>query len=106
LGDPLFQGEQRFQPDFFGFSIPLDVFPAPGKGQHHQQGDDDTFDEGILLLPVYERVLISLKKSIIGGTVSGIMIASSLTSIGFFISPLPLFNALALGRSPGHRRLL
>jgi hypothetical protein len=40
--------------------------------------------------------LISLKKSMIGGTVSGIMITSSLSSIGFLSLLYPFFNALAL----------
>jgi hypothetical protein len=91
FGDTVFQGEQRFQPGFFGFSVQFDVFPAFGEGRHRQKGDDDTFDKGTAFFRSIRGSLMSLKKSMMGGTVSGIIITSSLTAIAFFIPFLPLF---------------
>jgi hypothetical protein len=63
----VFQGEQRFQPGFFGFSVQFDVFPAFGEGRHRQKGDDDTFDKGTAFFRSIRGSLMSLKKSMMGG---------------------------------------
>jgi hypothetical protein len=62
LGNTVFQREKLFQPGFFGFSVPFDVFPPFGEGHNGQEGDNDTFDEGRAFLSLDAWVFDVVKK--------------------------------------------
>jgi hypothetical protein len=67
FGYTVLQGQELFQPSFFGFPVFFDVFSAFGKGYDSPLGDNNDLQQGICFVPFYSGVLICLKMSIKGG---------------------------------------
>jgi hypothetical protein len=100
FGNTVFQGKKLFQPCFFAFLYSSMSSQPLAKAITARRVMTIPSIRGRHFFRLIRGSLMSLKKSIMGGTVSGIIITSSLTSIGFFYPFFtPFLIALALPKA-------